>query len=375
MFIAHNQIQRQLEESNNVWTEEFIINAEQSSYLNNWSSLNELTKLRIRRIIQNDKFILAFEHHNNLEEVKEIKIEATINNQKIEMTPIYIDFKKQFLLKYNSDLDTKSKLEFKDITNINFEIYYKIGWEWYQTKRYTYWIKRNEKSKNILIKNKTDIQILSEIEVASNPDRMHKEQINHKFKTKYLNFGLKPNPLRVAYYNTKLYDLHISKIGKEDNLQYTLNESDTYNLSFSDAQIFNPYKEKYETKLNYKSFNNLEINIDSYSYYDKQTESIIVGQQNPDAKNGLLIPLKHSGIFGYQINLDLGKNLKDFKLNYSQEFPKAFFNLDDGLIKMSTKIVKGWLTDEKWHKIKYENFDKVIKHADSLDFIENIERK
>ncbi|PZW01425.1 MHO_1580 family protein [Metamycoplasma auris] len=372
MFIAHNQAYRNIEESNNVWTEEFIINAEESNYLDNWSSFNELTKLRIRRIIQNDKFILAFEHHNNLEKIKDIKIEATVNNSRIEMIPSYINSKRQIVLKYNSDLDTKNKLEFKDIANLNFEIYYNDGWRWYQTKRYTYWIKRNEKSKNILINKKTDIQILSEIEVVSSPDRLSKEKINHKFKTKYLNLNLKPTLLRVGYFNTKLYDLNISKIGKEDKSLYTLDESDTYNLTFGSAQIFNPYKEKYETKLKYKSFNNLEIDIDSYSYYDRSIESVIVGQQHPLAKNGLLIPLKHTGIFGYQIPLNIGKNLKDFKLTYSQNFPKAFFNLNDGLIKMSLQIIKGWLTDEKWHKIKYQDFNKIIKHADSLEFIENI---
>ncbi|SYV90025.1 Uncharacterised protein, partial [Metamycoplasma alkalescens] len=142
--------------------------------------------------------------------------------------------------------------------------------------------------------------------------------------------------------NQKLYDLEITKINKNDQEEYPLDNSDTYDLSLGQASIFSPFKEKYETKLKYKSFNRSEILVDSYSYYDRELDNVVVGQQNPYAKLGMLIPLKHSGIFGYQINLNIGKNLKDFKLSYAQDFPKAFFHLQNGLIKMKTKAIKGW---------------------------------
>ncbi|PYF43167.1 MHO_1580 family protein [Metamycoplasma alkalescens] len=375
MYIVHKQNQNNFENKQSTWTEEFIFNAKKVDYTDQWSSTNEITKLKIRRIIKNDKFIVFFEHINNLADIKEIRVTGLINNNKVDFLPAFDQEKNKFVFSYNSDLDSKNKLEFKDILNLNFEIEYKIGRYWNQTKHFTYWLKNNSKSKNILVSKETNIQVLSEISINSYSDWVDKNKVNHQFKTKYINLFFKPNLLKQGLLNQKLYDLEITKINKNDQEEYPLDNSDTYDLSLGQASIFSPFKEKYETKLKYKSFNRSEILVDSYSYYDRELDNVVVGQQNPYAKLGMLIPLKHSGIFGYQINLNIGKNLKDFKLSYAQDFPKAFFHLQNGLIKMKTKAIKGWLTNEKWHKIKYKNFAEIIKNADSLNFIEEMGNK
>ncbi|WP_045433794.1 MHO_1580 family protein [Metamycoplasma canadense] len=373
MFAVYNQNlnKTDLVEKRNIWTEEFLINAKRNKYLENWLSTNELTKLKIKRIIQSDKFIIFFEHYNALKEIEDIKITGLINNNKMDFKPIYDINSGKFIFSYNSDLDIKNSLDFKDIININFEIEYKVNGLWYQTKSFTYWIKRNQKSKNLLINKETNIEILSEIEIVSLPDRIDKNIINHDFKTKYITLIFKPNNLKQGFHNQKLYDLKILKLDKNTNDEYLISNSDVYNLSFSPASIFGSTKDKYEVKLNYKSFNDCELVVDSYSYYDKYVDSVVVNAQHLNAKLGLLIPLKYSGIFGHEINLDIGKNLKNFKLSYAQDIKKPFFDINNGLIKIKTKSINGWLTDEKYYKIKYKNFVDIINNANSLEYIKN----
>ncbi|SYV90026.1 Uncharacterised protein, partial [Metamycoplasma alkalescens] len=53
-----------------------------------------------------------------------------INNNKVDFLPAFDQEKNKFVFSYNSDLDSKNKLEFKDILNLNFEIEYKIGRYW-----------------------------------------------------------------------------------------------------------------------------------------------------------------------------------------------------------------------------------------------------
>ncbi|WP_330463611.1 MHO_1580 family protein [Metamycoplasma gateae] len=373
MLIVHNKnIDQNNDINRNVWTEEYLLNAQQNKYLENWSSVNELTKLKIRRIIQSDDFIITFEHFNNLKNVQEIKVSGFINNKNVEFKPVYDLNVGRFIFTYNSNLDSKNKLEFKDINNLNFEIQYKVNNYWYQTKSFSYWIKPNSRSKNISINNETNIEILSEIIITSLPDRIDKNLINHSFETKYLNLSFKPSILKQAFYNTKILDLRITKFNKQNNEFFILDNSDIYDLKFSDLSILNNLKNKYEIKLNYQSFNSMQVNVDSYSYFDKYSNDVIINNQNPKSKPGLLIPLNYSGVFGYELNFNIGKNLKNFKLSYSQEINKPFFGLNNGLIRLKTKNIKGWLTDEKWIKIKYENFNEIINSANSLNNIEEI---
>lgn len=144
MFIVHNQnIQKyELVNKQDRWTEEFIINAKQTRYLDNWSSVNEITKVRIKRIIQSDNFIIAFEHYNPLREIKDIRVTPLINNKLVDFKPRYNLNTGNITLTFNSDLDSKNKLDFNDIANLNFEIEYNIGGYWYQCKSFSYWIKK-----------------------------------------------------------------------------------------------------------------------------------------------------------------------------------------------------------------------------------------
>ncbi|MGX9372799.1 MHO_1580 family protein [Mycoplasma sp. 3398] len=374
MFIAFNETPKlhSLENKQEQWMEEYIINAKQRKYLENWNSFNELTTIKIRRIIRSDKFIITFEHKNPLKEIEAIRVNGLINNKIIEFKPKYEYNSGHFILTYNSDNDSKNKLEFNDIVNINFEIEYKVKNLWYQAKAFTYWIKNNPRSKNINLNNTKAINVLSEIEIKSLPDRINKNIINHKFKTKYLNLFFNTNNLKQGIHNIKLLSLKIAKSDQETNEEYILDNSDIYDLTFSSANIYDYAKNKYDTKLSYHNFNNADLVIDTYSYYDKFSDTVMVNNQNLNAKLGILIPLKYKGTYGYEINLDIGKNLKSFKMSYSQEIEKPFFDINNGLIRMNTRSIKGWLTDEKWHKIKYDNFADVIKMANSLQSIEQI---
>ncbi|VEU81560.1 hypothetical protein V2E25_00980 [Mycoplasmopsis arginini] len=377
MFIVHNQnIQKyELVNKQDRWTEEFIINAKQTRYLDNWSSVNEITKVRIKRIIQSDNFIITFEHYNPLREIKDIRITPLINNKLVDFKPRYNLNTGNITLTFNSDLDSKNKLDFNDIANLNFEIEYNIGGYWYQCKSFSYWIKKNLRSKNIPINKDINVEILSEIEISSIPDRIDKFSINHDFKTKYLNFLFRPNTLKLGTYNKNLFSLEITKKDNKTQEEFFIDNTDIYDLNFSTANLFSNSKNKYDTKINYTSFNQANISIDSYSYYDKLSESVIVNEPNHNAKLGLLIPLKFEGIFGYEILFNLGKNLKNFKLSYSQELKKPFFSINNGIIKLKVSSVKGWLTDEKWHLIKYKNFIEIINSANSLESINKIGEK
>ncbi|AZZ65494.1 hypothetical protein DMC14_001680 [Metamycoplasma phocicerebrale] len=372
MLITYNQEfeQKQINELSKTWVEEFLVSSKRNRYLDNWLTVNELTTLKIKRIIQSDNFILTFEHINSLNEIKEIKINALINNKLIDIKPIYHDNKSIFINTYNSDLDTKNKFEFKDINNINFEIYYRVNGYWYQVQRFTYWIKNNPRSKNIIVNKKTNIKLLSQIEINSKPDRINPHLISHNVNTEYLNLEFKSTFLELGKHNKKIYDLNIYKI-KNDNIENLLN-SDIYDFELSPISLFNNAKLKYNIKQKFEDFGKSQIIIDSYSYYDKYSDSIKIDEPSSQAKIGLLIPLNFKGDFGHTLNFNIGKNLKNFKLTYPQYIEKPFFSIDGGLIKMKVKNIKGWLTQENYHKIKYENITEIIKNAENLETIEKI---
>ncbi|MBN4089512.1 MHO_1580 family protein [Mycoplasma enhydrae] len=376
MYISLNQNYNENKKSEVIknWGEEFLITSKRKNYLDNWLTVNEVTNLKIRRIIKDDNFIITFEHINNLSEIQRIKIDAFLNNASIELKPAFNEKTGKIELTYNN-ANASKKMDFEDINNINFEIHYLVNGRWYQTKRFTYWIKANKKPNEIVTNEKAVVRFLNEIEINTLPDRINGHVVYHDVNTKYVNIEFSPKKLIQGKHNDEIFDIKIYKTNTSDNSIEELNNSDIYDFKVAPLVLIDNEKAKYETKLHVKDFGKMTVMIDSYSRYDKYTNSVIIQNNSSKARQGILIPLNLKGDFGYTLSFDIGKNLKNFKLIYIQNIIKPFFGLNEGLIKMNTKSIKGWLTDEKWHTIKYKNFSNIIKSANSLEEIERMGNK
>ncbi|WP_420813323.1 MHO_1580 family protein [Mycoplasma phocoeninasale] len=117
---------------------------------------------------------------------------------------------------------------------------------------------------------------------------------------------------------------------------------------------------------------NKEIIIDSYSYYDNKSKKTIISANDKSSEKGIILPLDFYGNFFYEMDISFGEKLKKFSLVYNQYIPKPFFDKNIGLVDLKIKNIKGWLTKEKWHTVKYDKIEQIVKNAKNLEEISKI---
>ncbi|WP_373441294.1 MHO_1580 family protein [Metamycoplasma equirhinis] len=357
------------------WLENFYVKANRNIYLPNFTNKGQLTKLKIRRLLQSDKFIIEFSHLNFHYEINDINVEVAINNKKVEFNKLraldgtYIF---SFISEKNSEIN---KLLFNQILNIDFEVKYKIGNTWYQAEGYTYYLNHIKNNKVIKVDtNGANINLLTIMEISSFSNEKNLTITEHHENREYISFHFKPKILKQGLHNTKIFDFSIIKANSKGDISRIINQSDVYGLNII-GRIDIP-NVKGNISLRYNPWDdNKSITIDSYSYFDKKVNSVIVSPNDFSAKQGLIIPPNFSGNLSENLDITFGENLKNFSIIYNQFIPKPLFSELDGLINLNLKKISGWLTKEKWHTIKLNNIEEIISKAKTLKEIEKIGEK
>ncbi|WP_373435894.1 MHO_1580 family protein, partial [Metamycoplasma equirhinis] len=100
------------------------------------------------------------------------------------------------------------------------------------------------------------------------------------------------------------------------DISRTINQSDVYGLNII-GRIDIP-NVKGNISLRYNPWDdNKSITIDSYSYFDKKVNSVIVSPNDFSAKQGLIIPPNFSGNLSENLDITFGENLKNFSIIYN----------------------------------------------------------
>ncbi|TPR54098.1 MHO_1580 family protein [Metamycoplasma neophronis] len=351
------------------WVENYYVKAERYQYLLNWSNINQYAKLQLRRLIKNNKYILELSYANFNRQIQDIKIRALINNKPIEFNHSINPETNHHVFSLINELNKDSNsINFEDIENINFEIFYQVNKTWYQVERLTYFI--NKIKNNTTLKTNGEpinINLITKIIIESFPDFNDHKLMRHFENREYLSFQFKPAVLEQGLHNKKLFDFEILKISSDGQSTHFIEQSDISNLSIklkiSNTGIQGDYDVIYNPWDNQKS-----ILVDSYSFWDKTLQKTIVSPNNMQAKRGLLIPLNFSGNFFSEILLNFGEKIKNFSVVNNQYIERPFFNSIDGLIKLKTKKINGYINGQ-YNKIKVQNIRSIMDNAKTIDEI------
>ncbi|AZG68804.1 MHO_1580 family protein [Mycoplasma struthionis] len=354
-----------------IWLENFYIQSNRHLYLLNWNNANQISNLTLRRLIDDNKFILEFDYANFDQAISDIKIDALINNNEIKIEKKLTSQKNRFIFSVISE-KTKdlSSMTFDKIKSINFEISYLVKNKWYQVERFEYRINAIKENKVIKTNlNGTFINLMTTLNVKSIPVYNKPTLIRHHESREYISFYFKPKKFLIGLPIKEIFEFNIFKVNSNGQKDLVVNQSDVFGLNIEAKIPTEQVNGTISVLYNPWETNNKNILIDSYSYYDRKQGITFITPNHYEAKKGLMIPLKFQGNFFIQINISFGSKLKDFSVIYNEELAKPFFNLSNGLIQLKTQQINGYLTEEKYNVIKLKNIQKIISNANSINDI------
>ena len=115
------------------------------------------------------------------------------------------------------------------------------------------------------------------------------------------------------------------------------------------------------------------VAIKSYSHYNKTLQKTIIDPNYENAKQGYILPLNFAGNFSHKCIFNFGEGIKNIELNYNQTIPKAFFNYENGYIKLNVIENDNFKKlDMEWSLIKQKNIKAIVEKANNLLDIKRI---
>ncbi len=358
------------------WIENINAYTTKQLYLDKWTNSFQKVDFKLQRLIENNKFIIEFKYLNYDQEIDDIDVKCSVNNQLLKLQKVFDSEKHEYTYTLISEFNEATKTKkVQDIKNINFEIFYKVKGLLYQVERYTYEIYSNNNSNKELVSNKNGVEydLWTKLRIMSLPDRDIPTDMKHYSFVEQVKYKFIPTTLMLGKHNEKLFDVEISKKEISNKSGIT---SDFSQLIQSDINGFNVsididkqfIKGNLNAKINdFDKNEHKQISIDSYSYYDKVSKAIIANNDSIGATRGLLLPLNYSGNYSYLLNVNFGEDLKGFKIRYNQEISKPFFNEKSGLIKLSVNNIFKQQNFTKWSVVKAENIRSLINNSNTLE--------
>lgn len=358
------------------WIENINAYTTKQSYLNKWTNSFQKVDFKLQRLIENNKFIIEFKYLNYEQEIDDIDVKCSINNQLLKLQKVFDSDKHEYTYTLISEFNEATKTKkVQDIKNINFEIFYKVKGLLYQVERYTYEIYSNNNSNKELVSNKNGVEydLWTKLRIMSLPDRDIPTDMEHHSFVEQVKYKFIPTTLVLGKHNEKLFDVEISKKEISNKSGIT---SDFSQLIQSDINGFNVsididkqfVKGNLNAKINdFDKNKHKQISIDSYSYYDKVAKAIIANNDSIGAAKGLLLPLNYSGNYSYLLNINFGEDLKGFKIRYNQEISKPFFNEKSGLVKLNVNNIFKQQNFIKWSVVKAEDIRSLINNSNTLE--------
>lgn len=358
------------------WIENINAYTTKQLYLDKWTNSFQKVDFKLQRLIENNKFIIEFKYLNYDQEIDDIDVKCSINNQLLKLQKVFDSDKHEYTYTLISEFNEATKTKkVQDIKNINFEIFYKVKGLLYQVERYTYEIYSNNNSNRELVSNKNGVEydLWTKLRILSLADRDIPTDMEHYSFVEQVKYEFIPTTLVLGKHNKKLFDVEISKkeISNKSGIisdfsQLIQSDINGFNVSIDIDKQF--IKGNLNAKINDFSKNeHKQISIDSYSYYDKVSKAIIANNDSIGAAKGLLLPLNYSGNYSYLLNINFGEDLKGFKIRYNQEISKPFFNEKSGLVKLNVNNIFKQQNFIKWSVVKAEDIRSLINNSNTLE--------
>lgn len=113
------------------WIENINAYTTKQLYLDKWTNSFQKVDFKLQRLIENNKFIIEFKYLNYDQEIDDIDVKCSINNQLLKLQKVFDSDKHEYTYTLISEFNEATKTKkVQDIKNINFEIFWKRRKMW-----------------------------------------------------------------------------------------------------------------------------------------------------------------------------------------------------------------------------------------------------
>ena len=371
----YQYVQNNQQINQNTYAEKLNCEIDRIVHDNTYQNDNEYFDLKIRRLIQSNKVALEFTYRNLDWRINKQIIKSTIANKEFKFNLVK---KRDGLYYYQAILELQNdwkQFTFDKLRNICIDIFNQESNK--GPLRHLYTI--NYKFQYAQIQQQ--IRITSENAYFKFFTLAHykffnsidfKESLFANSDMQFLHVNFIPTKFEHAKYIDKLYKIQMYKKWEKSSAYIENFDQTDFNGFQIESKSISGSNEKLLLQL--EGNNKIDnVAIKSYSHYNKTLQKTIIDPNYENAKQGYILPLNFAGNFSHKCIFNFGEGIKNIELNYNQTIPKAFFNYENGYIKLNVIENDNFKKlDMEWSLIKQKNIKAIVEKANNLLDIKRI---